>query len=84
MLDLTKERIIRNIKELSRIESLVDNLGELIRLESPEMRISTVKIDTGSFFNELRTGLLSYLKKDTFLCAGKEELSHLPAMKTFC
>jgi len=63
VLDLTKERIIRNIKELSRIESLVDNLGELIRLESPEMRISTVKIDTGSFFNELKNRFAQLFEK---------------------
>jgi len=53
VLDLTKDRIIKNVKELERIESLVDNLGELMRLESPEMKISPVLIATEAFFKEL-------------------------------
>ena len=53
ILDLTKDRIMKNMRELERIESLVDNLGELTRLESPEMRITPVPVDTESFFKEL-------------------------------
>jgi two-component system sensor histidine kinase BaeS len=55
VLDLTKDRILKNVKELERIESLVDNLGELMRLESPEMKISPVLISTEAFFRELDT-----------------------------
>jgi two-component system sensor histidine kinase BaeS len=53
VLDITAERISRNVKELQRIESLVDNLAELTRLESPEMRITPGQIETERFFREL-------------------------------
>ena len=53
VLDLSRERIGKNLKELSRIEGLVTDLGELTRLESPRMQIKTKRIDAGSFFSEL-------------------------------
>jgi len=53
ILDLTTDRIRKNVHELERIESLVDNLGELTRLESPEMSITPVQVDTEGIFKEL-------------------------------
>jgi len=52
-LDFTKERVIKNLKELSRIEFLVNDLGELTILESPEMKIHPTRIDVDNFFQEL-------------------------------
>ena len=54
VLDITKERIYRNLRELSRIETLVNDLGELTRLESPEMHIKVKKIDTETFLKDLK------------------------------
>ena len=53
VLDLSQERIGKNLKELSRIEALVSDLGELTRLESPRLQINPRKIDAGIFFGEL-------------------------------
>jgi len=53
VLDLSRERILKNLKEIERVESLVDDLGELTRLESPEMKLSPLHINTEKFFKEL-------------------------------
>ncbi|RPJ07318.1 MAG: sensor histidine kinase, partial [Spirochaetaceae bacterium] len=53
VLSLDKGRIEKNLKELGRLEELVTDLEELIRLESPEMRIEKKSIDAGALFREL-------------------------------
>ncbi len=55
VLGMTKDRIERNLKELSRMEVLVNDLGELTRLESPEVKIAPTKIDTENFFQDLNS-----------------------------
>jgi two-component system sensor histidine kinase BaeS len=54
VLDTSAQRIARNLRELSRIETLVDDLAELTRLESPEMRIRPVPVDTALLCGELK------------------------------
>ena len=54
VLDTSGERIARNLQELSRIETLVDDLAELTRLESPEMRIRPVPVDPARLCGELK------------------------------
>jgi two-component system sensor histidine kinase BaeS len=54
VLDTSGERIGRNLRELSRIETLVDDLAELTRLESPEMRIRPVPVDLARLCGELK------------------------------
>jgi two-component system sensor histidine kinase BaeS len=44
VLSLTGERVGKNLDEILRIESLVDDLAELTRLESPEMKLRTVAV----------------------------------------
>jgi len=63
VLDLSKQRVLKNIQELERIETLVDNLGELTRLESPEMKIVRQKIDSAQFFQELENRFSQLIKK---------------------
>jgi two-component system sensor histidine kinase BaeS len=55
VLDTGGERIARNLKELLRIETLVDDLAELTRLESPEMRIRPARVDPARLCGELKT-----------------------------
>lgn len=62
VLDITAERISRNLKELQRIESLVDNLAELTRLESPEMRTNPEQIETSRFLRELENRFSPFFK----------------------
>ncbi len=54
VLDLTASRIEKNIREISRIENLVSDLEELMRLESPEMTIKLEEIRVQDFFNEIQ------------------------------
>jgi two-component system sensor histidine kinase BaeS len=54
VLDVTKDRIQKNMHELLRIEHLINDLAELTRLESPEMKIHPVEINTDKFFDELK------------------------------
>ncbi len=63
VLDLSKQRVVKNIQELERIETLVDNLGEITRLESPEMKILRQKIDSAQFFQELESRFSQLFKK---------------------
>jgi two-component system sensor histidine kinase BaeS len=60
---VTKDRIEKNMGELLRIETLINDLGELTRLESPEMKINPVKIDTGIFFKELNNRFVHEFEK---------------------
>jgi two-component system sensor histidine kinase BaeS len=53
VLELTRDRIAKNSIELLRIETLINDLGELTRLESPEIRIHRESIDADLFFKEL-------------------------------
>jgi two-component system sensor histidine kinase BaeS len=54
VLEITSERIEKNLTELGRIEALVNDLGELTRLESPRMRIEPKSVDAATFFGELQ------------------------------
>jgi two-component system sensor histidine kinase BaeS len=54
VLDVTRDRIKKNMHELLRIEHLIDDLAELTRLESPEMKIHPVEINTDKLFGELK------------------------------
>ena len=52
------------MSELSRLERLVSDLGELTRLESPEMTIERKKIDADAFLQGLRDRFLPLLEKE--------------------
>jgi two-component system sensor histidine kinase BaeS len=53
VLDLSKDRVAKSLKEIARIETLVADLEELMRLESPEMRMSIEQIEAASFIEEV-------------------------------
>lgn len=63
VLDLTKGRVEKNMVELLRIETLINDLGELTRLESPEMKIHPINIHTGDLFKELNNRFIHEFKK---------------------
>ena len=54
VLNLTPERIKKNLKEINRIRQLVSDLDELTKLDSPELRLNPEKIESGPFLNELK------------------------------
>jgi two-component system, OmpR family, sensor histidine kinase BaeS len=55
VLSFTRERVGKNLDELLRIESLVDDLAELTRLESPEMKLRTVAVSAERFCRDLES-----------------------------
>ena len=55
VLSLTRERVGKNLDEILRIESLVDDLAELTRLESPEMKLRTVAVSAERFCRDLES-----------------------------
>jgi two-component system sensor histidine kinase BaeS len=55
VLSLTGERVGKNLDEILRIESLVDDLAELTRLESPEMKLRTVAVSAERFCRDLES-----------------------------
>lgn len=83
VLELTRDRIAKNSIELSRIETLINDLGELTRLESPEIRIHRESIDADLFFKELnnrfehefeKNGLSVMWEKGVDTFTGDEDL----------
>ena len=63
VLGLTEDRVVKNMVELLRIEALINDLGELTRLESPEMKIHPKNIHTGDLFKELNNRFMHEFKK---------------------
>jgi two-component system sensor histidine kinase BaeS len=53
VLTMDRKRMGKNLNELLRIEELINNLEELMRLEAPETNISKEKIDLKIFAEEL-------------------------------
>lgn len=64
VLDSSPERIHGLLQELDRVESLVRDLSELSRYESPEMEINPKKLSSCSFMDDLR-------ERFAFLCKQK-------------
>jgi two-component system sensor histidine kinase BaeS len=54
VLDLSRNRMENALRELARMELLVEDLGELTRLESPEMKILPTKIRARELVEELK------------------------------
>ena len=53
VLDLSRDRVEKSLREISRIETLVADLEELMRLESPELRISMAQVEAAAFVEEI-------------------------------
>lgn len=49
----TKERFERTGRELERMETLIDDLETLMRLESPEAKLNVEALDAATFANDL-------------------------------
>jgi two-component system sensor histidine kinase BaeS len=54
VLKMDQERMKKNLNELLRIEELINNLEELMRLEASEITIAKEKIDIKMFAEELK------------------------------
>jgi two-component system sensor histidine kinase BaeS len=54
VLESSPERMDRVLRELARVQELVTELDELMRLESPEMRVSVESIDAPALVEDVR------------------------------
>ncbi len=63
VLNVSSDRIARSLKEVSRIETLVADLEELMRLESPEMNVSLEEVDVPAIIDEIAERFAAELRK---------------------
>jgi two-component system sensor histidine kinase BaeS len=63
VLDLSKVRLEKSLKEIARIETLVSDLEELMHLESPEMRMSIEQVEAAAFIEEIGERFAAQLAK---------------------
>ncbi len=68
VLDLSAGRIEKNLLELSRIEILVGGLEELMRLESPEMKVKIEDIEALPFVERIKERFSYELKRRDISC----------------
>lgn len=54
VLDMNQERILRNLKELKRMEKLVKDLEILMRLEQPEIKLTLKNLSTSALAESLK------------------------------
>lgn len=63
VLDISSDRIVKSLKEVSRIETLVADLEELMRLESPEMNVSLEEVGAPAIIDEIAERFDACLRK---------------------
>lgn len=85
VLDLSPERITKNLHQLDKLEYLINDLAELTRLESPAAFLHKSTIDAEAFFNQflilfhrqIEEKKLSFeVKMDLKTLNGDENLLH--------
>jgi signal transduction histidine kinase len=63
VLELSLPRVTRNLGEIERVESLILDLEELMRLESPELRLELGELAPAEMFEELRESVALALRR---------------------
>lgn len=53
-LDISKERIVKNTREIERLEELILSINELMVMESPDLKPDLDEISVGDFLNDLK------------------------------
>lgn len=54
VLEVSPQRLEKTLREIDRVQELVADLEELMRLESPEMRLSLASVEARAMVEELR------------------------------
>jgi two-component system sensor histidine kinase BaeS len=74
VLDIGRPRLANLLTELNRVETLVRNLQELSRYESPEMKINARYFHASAFLDDIRErfALLAGQKEIALCCEGEE------------
>ena len=79
VLDLSKDRIEKSLKEIARIETLVSDLEELMRLESPEMRVAIEQVETAAFLEEIAERFTAQLARKQIQFRSHRGIDRFPA-----
>jgi two-component system sensor histidine kinase BaeS len=79
VLDLSRDRIEKSLKEIARIETLVADLEELMRLESPEMNSSIGEVDTAAFIEEMAERFAAQLAQKQIHFESHHRIDRFPA-----
>jgi two-component system sensor histidine kinase BaeS len=79
VLDLSKDRIEKSLKEVARIETLVSDLEELMRLESPEMRMSMGQVEAAAFIEEIAERFAAQLAQKQIQFHSHHGIDRFPA-----
>jgi two-component system sensor histidine kinase BaeS len=75
VLELSADRIEKNVREVARLDALVSDLEELMRLESPEMVLSPGEVDAAAFSEEIRERFSGAVEQKGISCTSHSELA---------
>jgi two-component system sensor histidine kinase BaeS len=79
VLDLSVHRVEKSLREISRIERLVADLEELMRLESPEMNPAIEQVDGAAFLQEIGERFDAQLAAKGIRFHSRSETGRFPA-----
>ncbi len=79
VLELSVERVSRNLREIERIQTLVMDLEELMRLESPEMRLEPAEVPVVPLLDELRGRFALDMERKALVWQQESSLAALQA-----
>ena len=79
VLDLSKDRLEKSLKEIARLETLVADLEELMHLESPEMKVSIEQIDAAGFAEAISERFSAQLARKQIQFHSRREIDRFPA-----
>jgi two-component system, OmpR family, sensor histidine kinase BaeS len=79
VLDVSEDRLEKSLKEIARLETLVADLGELMHLESPEMKVSIEQIDAAGFVEAISERFSAQMARKQIQFHSHREIDRFPA-----
>jgi two-component system sensor histidine kinase BaeS len=79
VLETSRQRVGKNLREIERVETLVLDLEELMRLESPEMRPKLAPVAVAPLLDELRERFALELERKSIAWQQRSSLDSLSA-----
>jgi len=79
VLDLSKDRLEKSLKEIARLETLVADLEELMHLESPEMRASIEQVEAEIFVEAISERFSAQMARKQIQFHSRREIDRFPA-----
>ena len=79
VLELSVQRVSRNLREIERIQTLVVDLEELMRLESPEMRLEPAEVPVEPLLDELHGRFALDMERKALVWQQESSLADLRA-----